>query len=174
MAIERIQASELSASTLELIEHAKKVMANAYNVYSHFYVGAAARTVSGRIFTGTNVENASLGLTMCAEPATLLLAFSAGEPEVIEMAVVGGTSQDAKGGKVATPCGRCRQVIYEVSQISNYDIKLYCCNPDLSEILRMTITDLLPLPFGPRDLGVEKDIEKYLVQFRPKETGEKK
>ncbi len=172
MPIEKLKVTDLSKSELELIEKAKGVMANAYNVYSHFYVGAAARTASGKIYTGTNVENASLGLTICAEPATLLLAFSAGDPEVIEMAVVGGTSQDAKGGKVATPCGRCRQVIYETSQISNNDIILYCCNPDLSEILKMTISDLLPLPFGPRDLGVEEEIEKYLVQFKTPDSGE--
>lgn len=173
MAIEKIKATDLSASTIQLIDSAKKVMSNAYNVYSHYYVGAAARTVSGKIYTGTNVENASLGLTICAEPSAILHAISDGDPEVIEMAIVGGTSQDAKGGKVATPCGRCRQIIYEVSQISKTDIRLYCCNPDLSEILKMTISDLLPLPFGPGDLGVEKEIEKYLGQIKSANNEEK-
>ncbi|MBT3231217.1 MAG: cytidine deaminase [Calditrichaeota bacterium] len=174
MAIEKINSADLSVSTLQLIECAKKVMSNAYNVYSHFYVGAAARTISGKIYSGTNVENASLGLSVCAEPAALLLAISAGDPEVIDMAVVGGTSPDTKGGRVATPCGRCRQIIYEVSQISKTDIMLYCCNPDLSEILRMTISDLLPLPFGPKDLGVEKEVENYLGQLRSTISEDKK
>jgi len=165
MAIENIKFKDLTQSSKALIQEAKTIMHNAYNIYSHFYVGASARSKSGKIFTGTNVENASLGLTICAEPAALLQAFSEGEPEIVEMAVVGGTSPEMEGGNIATPCGRCRQIIYEVSQISKTDIVIYCCNPDLSKVKRTTISDLLPLPFGPDDLDKGKEMNKYLKRF---------
>jgi len=162
----KILKNDLTPSQLELIMRAKEVMVHSYNIYSHFYVGAAVRTKSGQIYVGTNVENASYGLAICAEPSALTSAFSAGDPCVVEMAVIGAPSPDAIGGSVTTPCGRCRQMIYETSEVSGTDIVMFCCNADLSDIIQTTISELLPLPFGPKDLGATKDLNKYLLQVK--------
>jgi len=162
MAIVHITKNDLTANQLELVLAARTVMANSYNVYSHFYVGAAVRSQSGRIYAGTNMENASYGMTICAEPAALMAAFSAGEPKIIEMAIIGAPQPDGVGGKVATPCGRCRQLIHETSEIAGLDIPILCSNGDLSDILLAPISDLLPYPFGPKDLGYESELANYL------------
>ncbi len=160
MSIEAVEYQKLDESVKLLIQKAKQVMRNAYNVYSHFYAGATARTQSGKIFAGANVENASYGLTVCAEPIAIGSAVAAGDPEITELAVIGGADPAGSGGEAVTPCGRCRQIIYEFSQVSRRDIVLYCCNADLSKILRMRISDLLPNSFGPRNL--DADLNSFL------------
>lgn len=81
----------------------------AYIPYSHFAVGAAVQTASGRIFQGANVENASYSLTMCAERIALFRALMEGEHEITAIAVVTPTEE------VASPCGACRQVMLELA-----------------------------------------------------------
>ena len=92
-------------SDLELA--AENARANAYAPYSGFRVGAALLTRSGKIFTGANVENASLGLTMCAERAAIAAAVSAGERNLVSIAI------STEGAEAAVPCGACRQVLSE-------------------------------------------------------------
>ena len=89
----------------ELLAAAKAVRARSYSPYSRYAVGAALRGKSGRIYTGTNVENASYSLTICAERAALFKAISEGERAFVALAVV-----TRNGG---TPCGACRQVLAE-------------------------------------------------------------
>ena len=91
--------------TTELIHQADLVQKKAYPPYSHYYVGAALLTKSGKIFTGCNVENASYGLTICAERAAIFKAISEGEKEIEAIVVV------TKDGGM--PCGACRQVLNE-------------------------------------------------------------
>ncbi|MFH1368719.1 MAG: cytidine deaminase [Elusimicrobiota bacterium] len=99
---------------LKLINVAKKAAKNAYAPYSKFKVGAAALGGSGNIYSGANIENASYGLTVCAERVAIFKAVSEGEKTVKAVAVV----WSAKG--FATPCGACRQVIAEFAK--NADI----------------------------------------------------
>ena len=91
----------------ELVEAAKKAFESAYCPYSHFCVGAAVRTKSGKIYTGCNIESASYGLTVCAERVAVWKAVSEGEREFVRVAVVADTEE------LTPPCGVCRQIIWE-------------------------------------------------------------
>lgn len=90
-----------------LIKEAKKVRKNAYTPYSKFKVGAAVVCSSGKIYTGCNVENASFGLTICAERNAIASAVASGEKKITAIAIVADTDI------LTPPCGACRQVIYE-------------------------------------------------------------
>jgi len=90
-----------------LIKAAKKARKNAFAPFSNFSVGAAVETKGGKIFTGCNVENASYGLTMCAERVAIFKAISEGEREFVKLALVADTEN------LTPPCGACRQIIWE-------------------------------------------------------------
>jgi cytidine deaminase len=120
----------------ELIEAARAARENAYAPFSHFQVGAAVRTRSGRMIGGCNVENASYGLTVCAERVAIFKAISEGEREFDAIAVV--TDAD----RLTPPCGACRQIIWEMC--GNVEVVLANLKGQV-EVHRMK--DLLPLPF---------------------------
>jgi cytidine deaminase len=105
-----MQKKSLSAATGQrLLKLARRAMKNAYAPYSHFRVGAAILTSKGKVFLGCNVENASYGMTNCAERTAIFAAIAALGPktEVRAVAVVNDH------GVPCSPCGACRQVIYE-------------------------------------------------------------
>ena len=109
---EREWLRKLGAQFLELnaaLDAAKAAMKNAYAPYSKFRVGAAVLTSTGKIFTGCNVENASYGMTNCAERTAIFSAVAANGPklEIRAVAVINDR------GVPSSPCGACRQVIYE-------------------------------------------------------------
>ncbi len=108
------------------------------------------------MFTGTNMENASYGLTMCAEVGALQAALAAGKHhEIVRIAVVGALKERTKpSGQIVTPCGRCRQLILEASQRSKVDIEVWCADLDLTKIESFKISELIPHGFGPKDLGL--------------------
>jgi cytidine deaminase len=141
-----VNRDDLPKDIIELLIEAKKVSVNAYNKYSKFFVGAAVRTTSGKIYTGTFLENSSYGLSICAEPAAIMNANSNGDYNIEVIAIVGGFNEDPRQEPV-TPCGRCRQVIYEASQVVGKDITVYCSNLNLSKIMVTTIEELLPYAF---------------------------
>lgn len=117
----------------------------AYVPYSQFAVGAAVRTASGRIFIGGNIENAAYPLTICAERVALFSAYAAGERHITAIAVVTSTDD------VASPCGACRQVIFELAPQSTVILL------NLKGARRDTTPDiLLPHGFGPRQLDESK------------------
>lgn len=91
----------------KLVESAKLAREKAHAPFSKFKVGAAIETASGKIFTGCNIENASYGLTMCAERVAIFKAVSEGETDFARIAVVADTAD------LTTPCGACRQIIWE-------------------------------------------------------------
>lgn len=130
----------------EQIAAAAAAMARAYAPYSHFPVGAAILGESGRIFAGSNVENAAYPVGNCAEASAIAAMIMAGDRIIRSVAVMGGKTGD---GVLCTPCGACRQRIREFAAP---DTPIYVCGP---EGLRQTYTlkELLPLSFGPDNLG---------------------
>ncbi len=125
----------------KLKKKAKEAREKAYVPYSEFPVGAALLTLDGNIYTGCNIENASFGLTNCAERTSIFKAVSAGETEFKAMAIVGDTP-----GPVS-PCGACRQVMNEFSP--EMDIHLY----NLAEDKEFTTAaELLPGFFTSKDM----------------------
>jgi len=121
-----------------LIELAVEARKRAYCPYSNFPVGAALLAKDGRIFTGCNVENASLGLTVCAERVALLKAVSEGAREFVAIAI-------ACGEGPCPPCGACRQVLYEFAP----ELLLIMTDGEGKAVRRGTLSALLPLAFGP-------------------------
>src|SRR5689334_19751480 len=115
---------------------ASRARARAYAPYSNFKVGAALLASSGDVFAGCNVENASYGLTICAERAAVVAAVVAGQSEFVALAVVGGSPP-------VVPCGACRQVLAEFG-----DSLLVCSRGDDEAELGWTLSALLPHPFG--------------------------
>ena len=125
-----------------LIRRAVETRDNAYAPYSHFRVGAALLTRSGKIFVGCNVENAAYGDAVCAERVAIFSAIAAGERQFVAMAIVGGRDElDA----VCPPCGTCRQVLAE---FCSPDFAIVMGRPGRFEVV--TLGELLPRAF---DLG---------------------
>jgi cytidine deaminase len=124
----------------ELIQAAKTAMTNAYAPYSHFAVGAAVLAASGKIYSGSNVENASYGLTNCAERTAIFKAVSEGERVFTTLAVIADSLHPA------SPCGACRQVMAEfgVSQVIMCNLK--------GEKQMASLAKLLPSAFTKTDL----------------------
>ncbi len=149
--------SDLNEADRRLVEAARDVSLRAYAPYSGFAVGAAVRTKAGHVYAGANLENASYGLVICAEVSVMAVANAAGDFEVETIAVVGHKfTQPHDRSQVVTPCGRCRQVIFEASHVSDVDIRVLSCNGDLSQIVEAPISELLPAAFGPANLGLDR------------------
>jgi cytidine deaminase len=122
-----------------LVAAARQARERAVAPYSNFKVGAALETVDGTIVTGCNIENASYGLTICAERVAMFKALADGHRHFSRMAVVADTQDPA------SPCGACRQVLWEFAQ----DLEIVLAN--LTEVKgRHHMAELLPLPFSGR------------------------
>lgn len=132
----------ITAAQLRKLKTAAKAAAGrAYAPYSRFSVGAAVLTDKGRIYSGANVENASYGLSTCAERTAIFSAVAAGEIKLQCVVVYTPT-------KTATaPCGACRQVIHEFGPAAR--IVSFCAGRDEIDV---SIGALLPGAFGPADL----------------------
>jgi len=125
----------------KLLKEAEKARKKAYTPYSKFKVGAAVLTSDGKIFTGCNIENASFGLTVCAERVAILKAISEGSYKFEAMAIIGDTNRPC------SPCGACRQVISEFGE----DIKIAMSNLK-GDVKIKKISELLPEAFNKNDL----------------------
>ncbi|MEO8345204.1 MAG: cytidine deaminase [Betaproteobacteria bacterium] len=119
-----------------LVAAAREASACAYSPHSHFPVGAALATSDGRVFSGCNVENASFGLTICAERNAIFSAVAAGVREVQALVIYTPTSSPV------TPCGACRQVLVEFGP----DAQVVCACAG-TERLSFKASDLLPHGF---------------------------
>ena len=126
--------------TDSLIAAARTAQARAYAPYSNFRVGAALESHDGTVFSGCNVENASYGLTICAERAAICAAVSAGVTRFRRAVVVSDVDPPA------APCGACRQVLAE------FGLDLPIDGVGLQGTVRWRLTDLLPVAFGPEQL----------------------
>lgn len=139
--------AELEPDDVTLLRAARDVAPMAFNPVSKFQVGAAVRDVDGKIFVGTFLESSALPLGVCAEPAALLAAFSAGSRDLTDIAVVGGDPASEEPGVPITPCGGCRQRIYDTTGGAATNIRVLCSDLALSQVLEVRIIDLLPLAF---------------------------
>jgi cytidine deaminase len=129
----------------ELVNAARRVRLNAHAPYSGFQVGAVLETSAGVLIAGCNVENATYGLTICAERVAVVKAISEGEKAFTRIAVVADTQSPTP------PCGACRQILWEFGG----DLEIVLAN--LSEVKGVyRLADLLPLPFDGRLLGTSK------------------
>ena len=127
------------AASEALVAAARAARENAVATYSHFKVGAALETGDGTIITGCNVENATYGLTVCAERVAMFKALSEGHRRFRRVAVVADT------GAPTPPCGACRQILWEFGG----DLEVTMAN--LSAVTAsMQLKDLFPLPFDRR------------------------
>ena len=125
-----------------LIQTAVKMLDFSYVPYSHFHVGAALLTKSGKIYTGCNIENAAYGPSNCAERTAIFKAVSEGEKEFQAIAIVGGP--EGKIEDFCPPCGVCRQVMAE---FCDKDFKIILSNGK-KEVKTFTLSDLLPENFS--------------------------
>ncbi len=125
----------------ELVILAKEAMENAYAPYSHFKVGAALLAKDGRVFQGCNIENASYGATNCAERTAIFKAVSEGVREFEAIAIV------ASSGEYASPCGICRQVLFEFLPEGKVIL-----DSDEKGMVTFTVRELLPLGFRGEDI----------------------
>ena len=130
-------------------------MQNAYSPYSKFCVGAAILTTEGQIVTGANVENAAYGSSICAERAAILRANAMGYRMWKSLSVI-ATGSDFETKEVTAPCGSCRQMLYEFSQVSGVDLQILMSTTRKDRIIISSINELLPFAFGPKDLGMAK------------------
>ena len=125
----------------ELMKIARKARQNAYAPYSHFAVGAALLAESGKVYTGCNIENASYGLTCCAERNAIFAAVGAGERRFKMLAVA------ADSPEPVAPCGACRQVIAE------FGIPVVVMGNLKEATKTMTAEELLPYGFGQESMN---------------------
>ena len=131
----------------ELMKIARKARQNAYAPYSHFAVGAALLTESGKVYTGCNIENASYGLTCCAERNAIFAAVGAGERRFKMLAVAALAIASLPASRECSPCGACRQVIAE------FGIPLVVMGNLKEETKTMTAEELLPYGFGQESMN---------------------
>jgi cytidine deaminase len=142
--------NELKSQEQELLMAAEKAMQNSYSPYSGFRVGAAVLTEDGKIIVGTNYENAAYGSTVCAERVAIMSANAQGYRKIKKIAIIGAGKEPAG---IVTPCGACRQVINESSDLSSQVIELIMSNTNKDKIVIKTIKELLPMDFGPKSLS---------------------
>lgn len=141
---------KVPASVTKAYAAARKVRASAHAPYSKFKVGAVLIGKSGATFTGCNIENASYGGTVCAERVAILKAVSEGEDKFADIVVV------TDGAAPAFPCALCLQVMAEF-----FDSKTKIWIADLEDIRSVhTFAELLPVPFGPKQLALGRIAKK--------------
>jgi cytidine deaminase len=124
-----------------LIAEARRARRHARAAYSGFKVGAALETAAGTIITGCNIENATYGLTICAERVAMFKALSEGHRRFVRVAIVADTAEPTP------PCGACRQILWEFG--GNLEVILGNLRRETG---RLALRDLLPLPFDHRVL----------------------
>lgn len=141
-----VNIDQKAMADADLVAAAAQARGLAHAPYSHFPVGAAVLAASGRVFTGANVENASYGLTVCAERVAIWKAVTAGEAEIVTIAVV------TEGG--VSPCGACRQVMAEFAPRNNGLAGVRVLVADLGgRFVVSTLAELLPDAFTPANLA---------------------
>lgn len=153
-----VQHSQMAPVQQRALDEALKVLDNAYQPYSGFSVGATLIAADGRLVSATNFENAAYGSTICAERAAVLKANSEGIRNVTGLALI-ARRKDGDTDEVVSPCGSCRQFLFELSELCDRDLEFILSTTRKDKIILATMTDLLPLGFGPKEMDV--DISYY-------------
>ena len=130
-----------------LVAAARRAADNAYAPYSDYPVGAALRFADGTVVTGCNIENASYGLSLCAETVAVAKAMEDGHRGGLEEVAVIATSSS----EPVFPCGRCRQVLNELAALGENDPVVWCASE--SDVVETRLSALLPHAFGPSSLS---------------------
>ena len=149
----------MSDEATRLIGLARDAARHAHAPYSGFGVGAAVVLSDGSVVLGSNFENASYGLSLCAETVAIASTSAQGRlGDVVAIGIVGGMIRDGivAGNDIVRPCGRCRQVINEAAQIGGRDIRVHCAGAEGEAVASYLLSDLLPDAFGPADLGITR------------------
>ncbi len=141
--IDRTEASARLPEFERLLQLALKAQGRARAPYSRFNVGAAVLGGSGAVYPGCNVESASYGATICAERSAVVGAIAAGETAILACVVVTPTPEPS------SPCGICRQLLREFGT----DMPVFAASSVSDAVYAARLRDLLPLSFGPDNLG---------------------
>ena len=149
--MKKINYKKLTIKERQLLLAATDVLKNAYNPYSKFAVGAALLSQDDEIITGANVENAAYGSCICAERSALVRANAMGIRKFSKIAIIARRS-NGPTLDITAPCGACRQMIFEAAQVSEQDLEVIMANTKMTKIIKATISELLPLAFGPKEL----------------------
>jgi cytidine deaminase len=150
------EVSELTEGDRELLAAARECLKTAYAPYSKFHVGAAIRLENEAIVTGTNIENASFPMCICAEPSALAaakFAFPDEKPLAMAISVENRAPNGAKSTTPGMPCGACRQIIFEAECRYQSPIRLILQGETGDIWIFDSVKRLLPFAFGPGDLG---------------------
>lgn len=149
--VERLTYDDLDPGDRDLVDAAREACTTSYAPYSGVHVGAALRTRDGRIVTGSNVENAAYGSTICAERMAVGRANAEGERAFTAVAVT-AAGERLPPDQVVTPCGSCRQVLHEMAAATGSRTRVLMTTPGTDRITIGSLEELLPLPFGPLSL----------------------
>jgi|SRR6218665_36350 len=143
--------SELGAEDAALLKAAREITAQAYAPYSHFRVGAAARTEKG-VVTGTNQENASYPVGICAERALLSTASSIFPGLALETIAVSYHNENGTSNSPVSPCGMCRQALLEYESRGGKPLRIIMSGQKGEVIVLKSVADLLPFAFSEKEL----------------------
>lgn len=153
---DEVTLGQLTDRQQNAMKAALNVLERAHNFYSGFSVGAALVVAkSGTLITGANFENAAYGSTICAERAAVLRANSEGHRD-FEGIAIAARDKD-QNAAMPSPCGSCRQVLWELAGLCNRDLYVVLSTEDENRLIRTTVGELLPLAFGPTSISREMD-----------------
>lgn len=141
-------SKELTSADAELLAAARTITPNAYAPYSQFQVGAAARLSNGNIYTGTNQENVSYPVGMCAEQSLMLGITTRFKEFKISSLAISYTNLNGLSDKPISPCGKCRQFLSEFESRMQLPIRIILSGQTGKVYIVNSVSDLLPLSFG--------------------------
>jgi cytidine deaminase len=145
-------AVALTEEQRQALDAAEAVLERSYSPYSRFAVGACLVAEDGELVTGTNVENAAYGSTICAERAALVRANAEGRRAFRGIAIIGRSAESAAEEQVTGPCGACRQMLFEFAELGGNDPWVVLSTSGRERVEITSVRELLPYGFGPANL----------------------
>lgn len=149
----KVDWTQLTQEQQHLVNAALEASDRSYSPYSGFKVGAALLTEDGTVITGTNQENASYGCAICAERVALTRANIEGHRTFKSVAIIAQGVDGKPTEDVTAPCGACRQMLFEAAQLGDKNMEVILCTTLKDRVILTSIDELLPMGFGPKDLG---------------------
>lgn len=134
------------------LDAAEAALKRSYSPYSHFAVGACLVADEGELITGTNVENAAYGSTICAERSALVRANAEGRRAFRGIAIIGRGKKRSSKPQLTGPCGACRQMLYEFAELGDNDPWVVLSTAGREQVEVTSVRALLPYGFGPSNL----------------------